>query len=139
LDLVLQDTPLNNAETAGQLKQSVYRVDNLGDREEDKIQRVETRFARVELFLDYLESEESAERLRFQLDPIQGIIAQRIVGPIREQYEKEREWIRRRIKENRERYSDDAIFEHLEEDKAELQNLTATTHEDATTLKTDSG
>jgi hypothetical protein len=133
LDLVLQDTPFNNSDIAKQLKQSVYLVDNLYDREEDKIQRVETRFARVELFLGYLESEESAERDRFQLNPIDNIIAQRIVAPIREQYEKEREWIRTRIKENREKYSDDAIFEHLEEESVELENLSTTTHEDAST------
>ena len=133
LDLVLQDTPLNDSDVAEQLKQSVYLVDNLSDWEEQKIPRVETRFARVGLFLDYLESEESAERDRFQLEPIDSIIARPIVGTIRKQYEKERDWIRRRIKENREKYSDDAIFEHLEEESAELEKLSTTTHEDATT------
>ena len=124
---------LPHSDVAEQLKQSVYLVDNLSDWEEQKIPRVETRFARVGLFLDYLESEESAERDRFQLEPIDSIIARPIVGTIRKQYEKERDWIRRRIKENREKYSDDAIFEHLEEESAELEKLSTTTHEDATT------
>ena len=61
LDLVLQDTPLNDLELAKQLRDSVYKVDNLNDPEEDKVQRVNVRFDRVYRFIDYLESEEQAE------------------------------------------------------------------------------
>jgi len=120
LDLVLQDTPFNNSQIAEDLKQSVYLVDNLYDREEDKVERVEARFNRVEVFLDYLKHEEDQERSYFQLDPTAGILGQPISDTIREQYEREREWIRKRIKENRERYADEIIFETLAEDVSEL-------------------
>lgn len=123
LDLVLQDTPLSDSQVAQQLKQSVYLVDNLYDREEDKVERVEERFRRVEYFLDYLKREEDLERSHFQLDTVAGSLGQPITDPIREQYERERDWIRTRIVENRERYADDAIFKTLEEDASHLDTL----------------
>ncbi|MFC1972367.1 hypothetical protein ACFLVE_03070 [Chloroflexota bacterium] len=124
LDLVLQDTPLDNSQIAEELKQSVYFVDNLYDREEEKLERVEARFNRVELFLDYLKSQEERERSFFELDTIAGILGQPIIDSIREQYEKERDWIRKRIIENRERYADEMIFDSLEEDALQLDSLT---------------
>ena len=124
MDLVLQDTPFNSKQVAEDLKQSVYLVDNLSDREEDKVERVEARFNRVEVFLDYLKDEEDRERTSLQLDTVAGILSQPIVDSIREQYEREREWIRKRIKENRERYADETIFETLEEDALKLDVLT---------------
>ena len=51
------------------------------------------------------------------------ILGQPIIGPIREQYERERDWIRKRIIENRERYADDSIFTTLEEDTSQLDTL----------------
>jgi hypothetical protein len=126
LDLVLQDTPFNSRQLAEDFKQSVYAVDNLYDREEDKVERVEARFNRVEAFLDYLKHEEDQERTRLQLDTAAGILVQPIVEPIREQYETEREWIRKRIRENRERYADEPTFETLEEDAPEINRLTRT-------------
>ena len=42
---------------------------------------------------------------------------------IREQYESERDWIRKRIVENRERYADETIFKTLEEDSSQLDTL----------------
>lgn len=130
LDLVLQDTPFDNRQVAEDLKQSVYLVDNLYDREEDKLERVDARFKRVELFLDYLKSQEDQERSYFELPSADGShvqpIVQPIIDPIREQYESERDWIRRRIVENRERYADEIIFENLEEDALQLESLTST-------------
>ncbi len=131
LDLVLQDTPFNSSQVAEDLKQSVYLVDNLYDREEDKVQRVEARFKRVEMFLDYLKYEEDQERTRLQLDTAAGILGQPIIDPIREQYEREREWIRKRIKENRERYADETIFETLEDDELQLDKLNSVQTTDA--------
>jgi hypothetical protein len=63
LDLVLQDTPLDDTEVEGNLRQSVFEVDNLSDRDEEKIRRVNKRFERVERFLAYLNDEEDSERL----------------------------------------------------------------------------
>ncbi|MDQ7839245.1 MAG: hypothetical protein RDU59_12225 [Thermodesulfobacteriota bacterium] len=130
LDLVLQDTPFNSADIANKIKESVYLVDNLYDREEEKIKRVETRFARVNLFLDYLKTEEIKENERFQLNTIDNILTEPIVDSIREQYEKEREWIRKRIRENRERYSDETTLGSLSEDRSLLDNRTITESDD---------
>ena len=123
LDLVLQDTPFSSSQIAAELKQSVYVVDNLYDPEEDKVERVEARFKRVGFFLDYLKSEENQERSHFQLSNDGGSLGQPIIDPIREQYERERDWIRRRIIENRERYADESIFKTLEEDASQLDTL----------------
>ncbi len=123
LDLVLQDTPFSSSQVAEELKQSVYLVDNLYDREEDKVERVEERFKRVESFLDYLKREEDLERSHFLLDKVAGSLGQPITDAIREQYERERDWIRRRIVENRERYADENIFKAPEEDASQLDRL----------------
>lgn len=123
LDLVLQDTPFSSSQVAEELKQSVYRVDNLYDREEDKVERVEERFKRVESFLDYLKREEDLERSHFQLDRVAGSLGQPITDAIREQYERERDWIRRRIVENRERDADEVILRTLEEDASQLDTF----------------
>jgi len=123
LDLVLQDTPFSSSQVAEELKQSVYLVDNLSDREEDKVERVEERFKRVESFLDYLKREEDLERSHFQLDSVKGSLGLPITDAIRDQYERERDWIRRRIVENRERYADDSIFKTQEEDVSQLDTL----------------
>ena len=72
LDLVLQDTPLNDVAVLKLLKDSVYQVSNLGDNEEDKLDRVRARFVRVGLFLDYLAKEEEAERKEFGLEGIRA-------------------------------------------------------------------
>jgi hypothetical protein len=123
LDLVLQDTPLNNSHVAEDLKQSVYLVDNLYDREADKLERVEARFERVEKFLDYLKDEENHERTDLHLNTTTGVFNIPIVDPIREQYQTEREWIRRRIIENRERYADEVIFETQKADALQLDTI----------------
>lgn len=128
LDLVLQDTPFNDVNVAEHLRDSVYQVDNLSDREEEKLQRMETRFERVSLFLDYLTSEEIVERSRFQLDHIDDVISQPIMEPIKQQYERDRDWIWTRLKENREKYADDRIDDHVEDD--EIQSDSPITAED---------
>ena len=131
LDLVLQDTPLNSSQIARELKQSVYFVDNLYDREEDKLQRVEARFNRVELFLDYLKKEEYQELTHFQLGTTADILGQPIVESIRWQYERERDWIRRRIEENRERYADETIIKTPEDDELQLDKINSAQTTDA--------
>jgi anaerobic glycerol-3-phosphate dehydrogenase len=114
---------LNNSHVAEDLKQSVYLVDNLYDREADKLERVEARFERVEKFLDYLKDEENHERTDLHLNTTTGVFNIPIVDPIREQYQTEREWIRRRIIENRERYADEVIFETQKADALQLDTI----------------
>jgi hypothetical protein len=108
LDLVLQDTPLNDEGVVRFLKDSVHLVNNLGDNEEDKLERVRTRFVRVWRFLDYLTREEESERKEFSLDRRSSPLASKIMLGIREDFEREQQWIDYRIRENRERYREEA-------------------------------
>lgn len=107
LDLVLQDTPLNDPATERGLRESVFRVDNLGDREEDKLARMEARFDRVQRFLDYLRGEEDVERKRFNLARISSTVAEPIMPKFLAEFAREKEWIGRRLRENREKYAED--------------------------------
>jgi hypothetical protein len=123
LDLVLQDTPLNDLELAKQLRDSVYKVDNLNDPEEDKIQRVNVRFDRVYRFIDYLEKEEQAEDDRYGLSQLDSVFSEKFVPGIRKAFDFQRDHIGRRIAENREKYIDDSLQVFSETDRAELNTL----------------
>jgi hypothetical protein len=103
LALVLQDTPFDDLEVQRELRESMYHVGNIGDREEDKLSRMEERFARVERFLDYLEAQEEEERTRYDLNHLDSILAERIVPKLRIAYERQSAWIGRRLRENREK------------------------------------
>lgn len=111
LDLVLQDTPLNDETVEPRLRKSVDEVDNLGDREEEKVARISARFSRVDVFLTYLEREEGAERRATKLDEVDSIVSQPLMAPIRDRFERERDAIRRRVDLNRERYAEPVIIE----------------------------
>jgi len=123
LDLVLQDTPLNDDKMARKLRDSVVRVDNLHDAEQSKMERLRDRFNRVEIFLNYLAVEEEEEFKRYHLDRIVGIFANRIVPDMQNEYVRQREWITKRVEENREKFADDCGFEMTAEDQALLDNL----------------
>jgi hypothetical protein len=107
LDLVLQDTPLNSVEVERKLRSAVNRVDNLVDRDNQKEERMEVRFSRVTQFLNYLHDEEKSEQREFGLTDLVSPIADPIVDKIREAFERQSEFIRTRIRENRERFIDD--------------------------------
>jgi len=119
VDLVLQDTPLDDTQLAHKLRNYVEQVDNLSDREEQKLERMLVRFARVRSFLDYLLSEEQREEKQFDLEKRGGIWAESFVLIIRSQVEKEIAWIRKRYEENRERYAEDI---HIDSDGLDLDN-----------------
>ena len=110
LDLVLQDTPINKPSVVQKLTDSVHRVDNMSDREDQKIDRVRARFTRVESFLDYLQDEEDSERAHFDLYSVDSPIAEPILQGIREQFEHEKSWIERRLKENREKIEEEILY-----------------------------
>jgi hypothetical protein len=116
LDLILQDTPLDDESLAGSLKESVYRVDNLSDHEGHKVERVEARFQRVDAFICYLESEEASERRASGLDALRTPLAVSIMPTIRADFEKQREWISRRIRENREKDAEETPEGAVEDD-----------------------
>jgi hypothetical protein len=111
LDLVLQDTPLNSVALERKLRSYVEQVDNLSDREDQKLERMRVRFSRAREFLDYLQTEENREAAEFDLAKRGGIWAAPFVPRIREQIEREIAWIERRLKENRERLAEDIRFE----------------------------
>jgi hypothetical protein len=119
---VLQDTPLNDADVEAQLRQSVYEVNNLADREDEKILRVNVRFRRVELFLSYLQKEEDRERREYSLDKYDHPMSCRILPEIAAQFAAEKAWISRRLAENRERYEDDGPFRY-DRDEARILGL----------------
>lgn len=107
IDLVLQDTPLNDSDTEKVLRSFVQQVDNLSDREEEKLARLEVRFARVRAFLEYLRSEEEHEATLYDLRISGGVWATPFMPVIISQIEREIEWIARRLKENRELFPED--------------------------------
>jgi hypothetical protein len=119
LDLVLQDTPLDDTELERRLRTYVEQVDNLSDREDQKLDRMHVRVARVRDFLDYLLSEEQREEKQFDLQKRGGIWAESFVPAIRSQVENEIGWIERRLEENRELYAEDV---HIASDVPEVES-----------------
>jgi hypothetical protein len=109
LDLVLQDTPLNDLSVENTLRSLVQQVDNLGDREEEKLSRMDVRFARVRAFLTYLQREEEKEAALFELSRSGGIWSEPFMPEIIKQAEREIEYIERRLKENRELFPEDIV------------------------------
>jgi len=95
-------------------------VDNLSDREEEKLRRMQVRFERVDLFLRYLSSEEDEERRLFDLGRHQSVIAEAVMPVINEQFHHERAWIMKRVQENRERFKEDIQIAAPEEELQEL-------------------
>ena len=120
LDLVLQDTPVNNFNVARRLRDSVDAVDNLGDREDNKVERLAVRFERVRVFLSYLETEEERERNSFIISDQHQLFGERIVPRIREKFEQEREWIERRVRENREKDAEELSLDPFEDEAKSL-------------------
>ncbi|MCX5811425.1 MAG: hypothetical protein NT178_02620 [Proteobacteria bacterium] len=120
LDLILQDTPFSDKAICDEIKDMVAKVDNLVDREEEKWERTSTRFRRVELFLDYLLKEEKEEFSRFDLGSIEGELGEIFVSKIRERYDKQREWITHRLKENKEKYSEEQLFWGFDAEEKEM-------------------
>ncbi len=110
LDLVLQDTPLNDAGVERQLRDSVHQVDNLSGRDDDRAARTEVRFSRVEAFLFYLGQEETKEQARFGLTRLQSVLSVLYVEEVARAFWRQRDSIRRRIQHNRERYVEDLEF-----------------------------
>lgn len=120
LDLVLQDTPLNDTRVEAELRHSVFLVDNLADREDEKLQRMQVRFERVARFLAYLQTEEENEHVGRDL-AARGVVGERIVPGLLESFRRERTWIEGRLRYNRERFAED--LELISEADAEREQL----------------
>jgi hypothetical protein len=107
IDLALQDTPINDPQTEAELRDWVQQVDNLGDRDDQKLTRMDIRFARVRAFVDYLKREEAEEEDAFDLSRAGGAWSLPLMTGIAGQIDREIEWIERRLKQNRELFPDD--------------------------------
>jgi hypothetical protein len=112
--LVLQDTPLNDFALEKTLRNSVSAVDNLSDKDEEKLERMRVRFTRVDQFLDYLEREEDFERKQFGLDRLRSAVARPITRIITNSYYEQKSWIEQRIRENREKFAEENLFKPQE-------------------------
>ena len=97
LDLVLQDTPLNDASLEKLLRESVYQVDNLSGRDEEKRERVRVRLNRVQHFLEYLDHEEMGERDHFGLEMLKGPLSTTFMPRTIEWFEKDRIYLEQRL------------------------------------------
>jgi hypothetical protein len=110
LDLVFQDTPFNDSGVVAALTKSINRVNNLADPEDDKISRMDERFRRVGIFLSYLLKEEDNERGIHRLDNGQSHpIYARFMPQIIKHYEEQKQWINRRLNENKEKYEEEFL------------------------------
>jgi len=141
LDLVLQDTPLNDESTASSLTDLMKQVDNLDEGGGSKIERTQVRFDRVRQFLDYLAEEEAREDTLYGLSIRGDVWREPFMPDLRAQIEREIAWIERRLRENRERFEDDLTIEvaepvdldptatddELEEEEGKVQGLSSGT------------
>lgn len=123
LDLVLQDTPLNDPDVEKKLRDSVFRVDNLADREDEKLVRMQVRFDRVARFLAYLDAEETREHQDRDLQALGGVVGERIVPGLTASFQKERASIETRLQRNRERYAEDVQLVPDQEDELEQASI----------------
>jgi hypothetical protein len=123
LDLVLQDTPICDYGLVKTLRNSIVDVDNLPDPEQFKLPRLKVRLDRVEKFLNYLDAEEKAEACKFNLGPGSSLISLNIIPRLMDAFRNQSEWILNRVKENRERYGDETLFELGPEDQEVLSNI----------------
>jgi hypothetical protein len=132
LDLVLQDTPLDDLDVEQYLRKAVYRVDNLSDSEEQKVARMQVRFGRVRKVLEYLADQERAEQRQFDLERRGGIWVEPFVLRIAERIGEEIAWIERRVKENRERFAEEVS---MRTEIDELDQLDVTERDDDETTE----
>ena len=117
IDLVLEDTPIDQAGVEEKLRDLVQEVDNLSDRQDQKRDRMAVRFRRVSAFLDYLRSEEEREIGEFDLQRRGGLWADPFMPDISTQVEHEIQWIDRRLQENAEKTTDDLAWDPMDDDE----------------------
>jgi len=101
LDLILQDTPLNNEDLERFLRQSVYDVSNLSDPEREKFERMQVRFNRTQLFLDYLTVEEQEEFDKYDISRLPKPLSEKFMPLIQEKFTIDRQYIEGRLRGGR--------------------------------------
>jgi hypothetical protein len=75
LDLVFQDTPIDDRDAVNKLKQLIIDVDEIAEKQEFMSERMELRFERVEIFLSYLLKQEQKEHEKFSLKQHSGALS----------------------------------------------------------------
>lgn len=110
LDLVFQDTPLNDPSIASKLKELIIEVDDIAETQEFMTERMELRYERVETFLKYLKKEEEQEYELYSLKNASGIFSYKFMNHIESQYRTERAWIDKRVRDKAERQPDDMLI-----------------------------
>lgn len=118
LDLVLQDTPIDDLAVVKQLTEYMKQVDNLSGKEEDKGDRILVRFNRVILYLEYLLEQESDEIEQISAMPINPIFIKAFVPEIIGRNNEQRKIIITKYEENISKYHK---YEDLEVDTAEYE------------------
>jgi hypothetical protein len=101
IDLVLQDTPLNDEGLEHFLRQSVYDVNNLSGREHEKYERIQVRFNRTQRFIDYLKEDEDREFKAFNMERLPKPFSERFMPIIQCHFNEDKDYIEKRLKEGR--------------------------------------
>jgi hypothetical protein len=120
LDLVLQDTPLNDENLEKALRQSVYDVNNLADKEQEKYDRMQVRFNRTLWFLDYLAQEEKREFDTFNLQRAPAPLCDPFMPTIVRTFRNDREYIEKRLREGNVEDTPDEADEQSEKEFQEF-------------------
>ena len=110
LDLVFQDTPIDDQNVARTLAKYILDVDDIPETQDFMDERLSLRFERVGKFLDYLSKEEEKEREKFALHKHKTIIGEEILPGLLKQFYSERAWIEKRIREKTEQQPDDELL-----------------------------
>jgi hypothetical protein len=97
----------------------VYQVNNLADKDEEKIPRMRIRLNRVQKFLEYLQQQERNERDHFGLDMLQGPLSTAFMSRSLAVFAKDRDYIERRLSAGQR----GGVFEEAEEAEAPDMNL----------------
>ena len=101
LDLVLQDTPIDDLIVHRQLLELVKEVDNLFDKESEKRNRLAVRFNRVEVFIDYLVKQEMDEITKLEARGVGPEFRHKFTESILNEYKDRRAWIEKKLEENK--------------------------------------
>lgn len=102
LDLMLEDTAFDNQQVVNQLVKISEDVDAIVDSPQDRLRKVELRLQRVDAFVRYLAAEEQKERRLYGLDRRADTLAIPVMTMIAEQFEREKAYIRDRLRQNAE-------------------------------------
>jgi hypothetical protein len=113
LDLVLQDTPIDDWIVHKQLLELVKQVDNLAGKQSETRQRLEVRFTRVGAFLDYLRKEESRELEELRRNGGSPRFDCNFTDSIEKEFCERRSYIQKRLEENRDKVTEIADDEKI--------------------------